>query len=801
MLLLNDLRYASRTLRRQPGFTAAVVLLLALGIGATTAIFTVVDGLVLKPLRYPASQRIVAVQTRFTASGRLTPRTTGGDLEDLRRTTDIFEAFSYYHGGEVGVQTEAGAEFVGAYRVDPDFFHVFSIAPVAGRPFAPDDAGRAAVVSVSFAARHYGSSTAALGRTIKLDGVAYEVVGVMPSYLQFPRLAQVWAADAFIPSNRNRTGYNYYSVAKLRNDVSVDMAGTRLGALAGRLAETFPDSNRDKTFVAVPLRDALAAPIRSTLLLVFGAVGLVLLIACANVGNLVLARATLRAREAAVRVALGASRIDLLRHAIAESAVLASAAAAVGLGLTAWGTRALLALGIRFIPTPLVEGIAIDWRVVIFAVCMSTASALIATLPAWRAGRGSVQQDLKHGGPLGTSGARASRLRNALIVTQVALSLMLAADASLLFRTLLALHQSRLGYRTEGVLVTYAHVPAHTLPEALQAGRAIDDLLARVRALRGVQSAGAAMGLPAGQYDANGSFAIEGKQSFDGDLRRLPNAGLRLASPHYFSTMGIPILSGRDFNDGDGYDRPFVVIISESLARQEFDNQDPLGHRIKCGLDSPQWMTVVGVVGDVRQSSPAAQPGAELYMPLRQHPFAANEVQIVTRTAANAAALIPAVQQTVQQANPDVAVKFTTMETLVTDSIAAQRFRSALAIAFAAVALFLAFSGIYAVMSYVTACRTPEFGLRFALGAQRANVVTLVITDAARLVAAGAGAGALLAVVTGRVLQAMMFGVSGTDPVSLLAVPAIVMPLIVLAAALPAWRASRVDPLVALHAE
>lgn len=800
MQLLTDLRYALRTLRRDPGFTAAAVLMLALGIGATTASFTVVDGLVLKPLRYPAAQRIVAVQTRFTASGQLTPRTTGGDLEDLRRA-DVFEAFSYYQGGEVGVQTESGAEFVGAYRVDPDFFHVFSVPPVVGRTFAPDDAGRSAVVSTSFAERHYGSPAAALAGIVEIDGVPYDVIGVMPSYLQFPRLAQVWTAAAFTPRNRNRTGYNYYSVGKLRAAMSLELAQTRLASLANGLAEAFPDTNRDKTFIAVPLRDALAAPIRTTVLLMFGAVGLVLLIACANVANLVLARATLRSREAAVRVALGASRLHLLRHAVGESAVLASAAAVLGLGLAVWGTRALLILGAPFVPAPLVQDVAVDWRVVIFAVCMSTASALIATLPASRAATGSVQQDLKHGGPLGASGARAAQFRNALIVAQVAVSLMLAADASLLFRTLLALHQARLGYRTDGILVTYAHVPAHTLPEALQAGRAVDDLVARVRAVAGVQSVGAAMGLPAGQYDANGSFAIEGKHSFDGDLRRLPNAGFRLASPGYFSTIGIPVKSGRDFSDSDLYDRPFVAIISESLARQQFGDEDPIGHRIKCGLDSPEWMTIVGIVGDVRQSSPAAQPGPELYMPLRQHPFAANEVQIVTRTSGNAAALIPVVQQTVHQANPDIAVKFTTMNDLVTGSIAAQRFRSELALAFAAVALFLAFSGIYAVMSYVTARRTSEFGLRFALGAQKTNVMMIVLLDAAKLVAVGAGAGIMLAMATGRLLSAMIFGIRGTDAVSLLLVPTVVMPLVVLAAVVPAWRASRIDPLVALHAE
>jgi predicted permease len=800
MPLYNDLRYSLRTLRRQPGFAAAAVATLALGIGATTTIFTVVDGVVLKPLRYPDAQRIVAVQTRFSRSGRVTPRTTGGDLQDLRRLTDAFDAFSYYHGGEMGVQFEGGAEFVGAYRVDPEFFHVFALSPVAGRTFHADDVGRAAIVGLRLAERHYGSATAALGRTLRIDGVAYEIVGIMPPALQFPRLAQVWAADSFVPGNRNRSGYNYYSVAKLRPEVSPAAADARLSGLASQLGETFPDTNQDKTFVAVPLRDALAGPVRSTLLLMLGAVGLVLLIACANVGNLVLARATLRAREFAVRAALGAGRRELIGQAVAESAVLAGAAGMIGVGAAALGTRTLLALGGQFVPAPLVADIHMDWRVAAFAVCASSVSALVAVVPAWHATSMVGQSALRQGGATGLMSGT-SRLRSALILVQVALSLMLSVDASLLFRTVLALHQATLGYRTEGIVVTYAHVPARTLSEALQAGRLFDDLFDRVRHLPGVQAAGGAMGLPAGQYDSNGSFAIEGKQSFNADLRNLPAAGFRLASPGYFGTMAIPLLRGREFNDGDAYERPFVVMISESLARLNFANEDPLGHRIMCGLDSPTWMTVVGVVGDVRQSSPAAQPGPELYMPLRQHPFNANEVQIVTRTAEKPETLIPALRDAIRRLNPEIAMKFTTLEDLVTDSMAAQRFRSALALTFAAIAIFLAFSGTYAVVSYITARRTSEFGLRAALGAQPRNILTLVLGGAARLVVIGATAGVLLALLAGRLLNATLFGVASTDPATLLVAMTIVLPLILFAAAVPAYRASRIDPLVALRSE
>jgi predicted permease len=395
------------------------------------------------------------------------------------------------------------------------------------------------------------------------------------------------------------------------------------------------------------------------------------------------------------------------------------------------------------------------------------------------------------------------------VIAQIALSLTLAISAGLLIRTLVALERSQLGYRTEGVLVAYADVPARTLPEALEAGRIFEDLFVRLRRLPGVTSAAGAMGLPAGQYDSNGSFAIEGRQSFlddngqpvPGDLSHLPNAGFRLSSPQYFATMGIPLLRGRDFNDADLYDRSFVAIVSESLARQNFPNEDPIGHRVQCGLDSPKWMTIVGVVGDVRQSSPAAEPGPEIYMPLRQHPFVANEVEVVIRTAGDAKTLIPAAQKTIHNLDPEIAMKFTTMNELVSDSIGAQRFRTALASIFAVLAVLLALSGMYAVMSYVSAKRTAEFGLRSALGAQQSNLVLLVLRGAIGMAGIGLAIGAVLSVATGRLLSSMLFGVKNLDPFTYAVVIAIVVPVILLASAIPARRASLADPVTALRCE
>jgi len=799
--LLQDIRFGLRILRKNPGFTVVAVLTLALGIGAATAMFTVVNGVVLRSLRYPDADRIVAIDTRFSDSGHEIPRVTGGDLQDLRGATDSFAAFSYYDGGGMGVQVNGGADFGGVYQVDSDFFRVFGVSPGVGRTFAPGDAGRSALVSAGFAESNFGSDSAALGRPLGIEGTEYEIVGVMPPMFQFPPEAQVWAAVSAVPENTNRTAYNYRLVARLNPGVSPKVADARLSSVANSLAAAFPDSNRDKSFVVEPLQEQLAEPVRTSLLLLMAAVALVLLIACANVANLMIARATVRARELAMRAVLGAGRWRLVRQLLLESVLVAFAACLLGIVLAMWITKGLLILGGRFIPGPLLADIQFDWWVLAFALAALFTSFFFGIAPAWQAVRLNLQNAINSGGTTGVLGGGPSKLQDSLVVAQIALSLTLAVGGGLLFRTLMALHSSPLGYRTDGILVTYASAPARTLAEALQDARGFDDLFARLRKAPGVVSAAGAMGLPAGEYGSNGSFAIEGKQSFSGDPRQLPSAGFRLASPGYFTTMGIPILRGRDFSGSDLYNRPFVAIVSDSLARQDFPNEDPIGHRIMCGLDSPKWMTVVGVVGDVRQSSPAAQPGPELYMPLQQHPFMASDTEVVVRTPDSPQTLIPAVEHAIRAVNPEIAVRFTTMTELVSDSIGAQRFRAVLAATFAILALWLALSGMYAVMSYVTAQRTAEFGLRSALGAQRGNIIRLVLGRAVGMAATGVLAGTLLSIVAGRLLSSMLFGVTSLDVVTYAIVIGIVVPVIVLAAAVPAWRASRTDPMVALRYE
>jgi predicted permease len=806
-----DLKLALRTLRRAPGFTAAVLLILAVGSGANTAMFSVIHGVLLRPLDYPEADRIVAVQNRW-ASGETRPNMAGGDLIDIARLADgagTFEAFAYYFGGDMGVQVADQAEMVNGRRVHPDFFRVFGVSPAAGRLFHRDDAERSAIVGHIFAERHFGSAAGAVGRSLRIGPDAFEVVGVMPPGMQFPGDTEVWAAAPVTPGNRNRSGHNYLAVGRLAPGASAESANAALSALAAQLAAAFPDSNKWKSFVASPLREALVGRVRGMLLVLMAAVALVLLIACANVANLILARASGRSRELAVRAAMGAGRGHIVAQLLAESLLLALGAGALGLLFARVGTDALLRVGSRYVPLPRLEDVQMDARVLLFTAAVAVLTAVAAGLvPALHAARGDVSEALgQGGGTRGVLGAGSARLRNGLVIAQITLSFLLAVNAGLLLRSFLALGQVPLGYRTDGVLVAYASAPARGsifektgLEDHIRVGTAYDDLLDRLEALPGVVSAAAAMGLPTGTYNSNGSYAVEGQHTWGvGDPHLLPYAGYRLASPGYFETLGIPLRRGRDFDEGDTYDRPFVVIVSESLARQSFGTADALGHRIKCGFDSDEWMTIVGVVGDVRQSSPASQPGADLYMPLRQHPYAATRVQLVVRTRVPPESLTGQVRETLRATTPDVAVKFTTLQASLDDSVSAPRFRMVLVSLFAGIALLLAIAGMYAVLSYGTSQRTTEFGLRVALGASARDVVRLVVAGAARLVAIGLALGLALAAATSKVVSSMLFGIRAVDATAYAAVLLLSVPMIVLAALIPALRAARVDPMAALR--
>jgi putative ABC transport system permease protein len=782
--MANELLQSIRGVRRNPGFALLSIVTLALGIGISTAVFSVVNGVLLQPLQFPEPDRIVSVNTGTPAYPRGS-KMTGGDFVDVRAQNAVFDAISVYNGGEMGVQLRDRAEFTGIYWVNPEFFTIFG-----QRPAAFTDS--TAIVGEAFAARNFGSAQRALGQSIRVENRVYQIASVLAGP-RFPAKAEIWLPAPYVPENLSRTSYNFRVVARLKTGVSLNQAQANLDQIAAQLAIAYPKSNTGKTFAPVPLREQLTGPVHSMLYLLLGAVLLVLLIACANVSNLLLARATVRAREIAVRAALGASRAVIIRMLVIESVTLAVLGGILGIVLASWGVRALL----HFAPAnlPRANEIHLDYAVLAFAMGLSLLSAMVfGVLPAMQASRVEFSsRGVLRGG--------SHRLRNSLVVAEIALSFVLATGAGLFFRSFLALNAVDMGFRQDNVLVMYAHAPAQDLSQYVNVAHSfVDKLLPSLAAMPGVEATAAVMGLPTGQYGSNGSYAVAGRQAFR-EGEKLPESNWALSSPNYFAAMHIPLLAGRDFSTRDQFGAPGVVIVSESAARQSFSGENPVGRQLLCGLDEVTMkpMTIVGVVGDVRQDSPGSPPQPTLYMPMEQHPYHSNELQIIVRTGSEPAAMTSAVRKAAYDLNPEMAVKFTTIEDMVSDSISAPRFRTFLAGTFAVLALLLAMAGIYGVMSYVVTQRTSELGLRMALGAARGNVIGLVLSRAAVLAAVGLAIGAALSLAVSRLIGALLFGLKATDPATYAMVLLSVAAIAILAAAGPAWRASRIDPMAALR--
>ena len=568
--MFHELRYALRMLRNNPAFTAVAVLTLALGIGVNTAMFSVLNGALLQPLDYPNAGRIAQLNTSYPRKGRSFARMTGPDLVDIRAGASALEQVSFYFGGAMGVQMADHAEFVGTYLVTPNFFSIFGVAPVFGRGFETNDPRHGAIVSLRFAQRNFGSGAAALGQTLHMEAVAYEIVGIVPATFRFPRSseAQVWLATSPQPESMERTAYNYQAVALVRSGTSLDAANTQLHTIGSRLEAVFPDTNKEKTFLAVSLHEQLVGPVRATMYFLMGAVSLVLLIACANVANLLLASATARQREMALRAALGASRTAIVRQLLVESGVIALAGGALGLLLAFVGTSVLTHASAQQVGLARLTEIQVNWLVLAFALAVSMlASLLFGISPAWQAAKADLNDALKQAGR-GVTGS-SGFLRDTLVVVQVALSFALAIAAGLLFRSFLALNGADVGYRTQNMLVMDAHDPARTLEDYLQAGRFFENAVEQMKQMPGVTAVATAMGVPTGQYGSNGGYVVDG-QDFTQHRSDLAQATFSLSGPGYFSTMGIPLLRGRDFMSTDSYEHPFVAIISESLARQGF---------------------------------------------------------------------------------------------------------------------------------------------------------------------------------------------------------------------------------------
>jgi predicted permease len=796
-----DLRFAGRQLRKHPVFTLTATLTLALGIGANAAIFTAVQSVLLAPLPYRNANRLAALDTQWTKGpfgGRTIPRVTGPDAVDVREQAKSMEAVSLYSGGTMGVELRDHAVYTALAFVDANFARVFNLQPIAGHLFGDDGAHRAALVSEEFARDNFGSPQAALGQILRVENEPLEITGVLPASFDFPAKTQVWEASSLHPESMVRSAFNYKAVARLGAGVSFQTAQAELDGLSRRLEAAYPAENRNKLMVAVPLATALTGDVRPTLLLLWATVGLILLIACVNVTHLQLVRSMERQREIAIRKALGSSGWQVMQPVILESLLVSLIGGAAGVLLAFPAIRVLLAMTPKELPRA--QEIHLNGWVLAFALGLAVVTALVSSvLPALRAWRVDPAEALKQDAGRGMSGKGSARLRDGLVIAEVAATFVLAMGAGSLLHTMWRLMARDMGYETRQLLVVDADAPAHTEQEQHRAVQQFNEIFAELAAVPGVEHVAGIMGLPTGDYGSNGNYSVKGGLPMGSS--HAPWSNFSVASPGYFQAMGIPMERGRDFNAQDTFESPFVVVISEAVAKQSFGDADPVGRQIQCGLDSDKWMTVVGVVGDVRQDSPAEKPGPTLYMPMTQHPFYANQIHIVLRTGVKPLMLMNVAQEKILRVNPLIALRFTTMDAMMSQSMATERFRAALVSSFAGVGLLLAMLGVYGTMAYSVAKRTFEIGIRMAFGAEKGVILRGVLQHAAKLACYGIGVGVTLSVMLGRLVASMLVGVRPMDPLSFGAAALLLVLTAVAAAFVPGWKATHVDPMTALRVE
>jgi predicted permease len=798
-----ELRFSLRSLWKSPGFTALAVIVLALGIGANTAIFSVVNAVLLRPLQYRDPDRIVTVRPLYNYV-RTSTLLTGPDFHDLQNQNSIFSSMGYYIDDQSTVITGSSAEYRRIAMVTPSFFDVMGAAAAEGRLFSEPDSKNdpaIAVVSEAFWRNHFGGQPVESGQSITAAAKALRIVGVMPEGFGFPNHTDVWIPSWTYPENPERSAGFCHGVARLKSGVTLEQAQAQLSGIAKRLEKAYPGSNRGKGVILTPLRNDLVAHVRLTLYVLLGAVGLVLLIACANVANLLLARATSRAREIAIRTALGSSRARIAGQMFIEGIVLALLAGGAGLLIANWGLAVLIAFAPKDVPR--LDSVAIDGGVLAFTLGASLlASILFGLAPAWQASRTDPNDALRQGGSRGIFGGASGRVRNILVVAEIALSVVLVVAAGLLIRSFSALNDVDLGFHPERLVTAEFNIPAQNQEQTQAVQRQFFvPLLQQLSSTPGVISAAAVLGLPDSTgFHSNGSYIVQGQTMADFTVSS-PQAGFTSASGSYFATMGIPIIQGRAFNERDTENAPSVAIISESLARQSFPQQNPIGRTITCGWTerSMKGMTIVGVAGDVRNSNPTEKPGPEIYMPYLQNPQ--SNLIFVVRTAGDPASMIQTIRQTAHNLDPQAAMRATTMQSTISESIASQRFRSMLLSIFASLAVCLAMAGIYGVMAYSVTQRTAEVGLRMALGAEPRDIAKLVLGQVMRLTTIGLAAGVVGAVIATRLLRSMLFEVKPGDPATYIGMICLIAAIALLAGYLPARRAARIEPLEALREE
>ncbi len=800
--LWKDIRFSFRTLLRSPVTTAVALVTLALGIGANTAIFSVISGVMLEPLPYEQPEELVRIWESNPSRGYPRFSVSPPNFDDWRKQNRSFERIVMFEPTRYNLTGGERPEVILGTAVSYDFFELFGVKPALGRTFRKEEGepgkGTVAILSHAFWKRRFGGDPKAVGRTITLDGRIYNVVGIAPETFKVPAKRDVWVPrDAAIdPQER---GAHYLGViARLKDGVGLESARTEMVGLTARLERAYPDSNTGWTSVVIPMREAIVEDVRPALLTLMVAVGFVLLIACANVANLLLARAATREREMAIRTALGANRRRLVRQMLVESLVLFTAGGLLGLGVAKVVTRALVAMNPD---VPRADAIDLDPGVLLFTLGLALLTGLVfGFIPALSASTGKVYEALKEGGRA-MAGGRSRLARNVLVLGEVAIALVLLVGAGLLIQSFSKLSGVDPGFRPEGVLTADISIPAFKYAEEAQQEVFFGQLQERLRAIPGVEAASTVTPLPLGGGGFLLVFSVEG--------RPLPKTGeetasnVRITSPDYFKTMGIPLLQGRAFDDRDREGSLRVAVVNRTFADKTFPGESPLGKRMTFGdptAPDTEWLTIVGVVGDVRHDQLGEESGMEAYWSQLQSP--STETTIVLRTAGDPGQLVGPLRDALREIDADVPLdKVRPMEQVVSEALSQNRFKTLLLGFFAGIALLLAAVGVYGVISYTVAQRTHEIGIRMALGARPREVLRLVVRQGMTLVLLGVVAGLALAGYAVRFLSDQMYGMSAFDPMTFALVPLVLAAVALVANLLPALRATRVDPLEALRYE
>jgi putative ABC transport system permease protein len=807
-----DIKYGMRMLLKSPGLSIVATIALALGIGANTAIFSVVNAVLLRPLPFPNSEALMSVFEKDQTRGVLRGSYSYPNFFDLRSQNHVFEHVAAYHDSDFIMTGRGEPVRISGVVVTADLFSVLQTVPALGRTFLPNedkpaDTGRVAVLSQRLFASRFNSDASMLNQQITLDGKQYTIVGVMPHGFEFPvqnepldlwtTIADDAAGDS--PITGQRGAHFLRVIGRLKPGVTESQAQAEADTIAARLEQQYPDSNTHKGIHVESALKALVGDIRPALLILLGAVACVLLIACANVANLLLARAMTRHKEMAVRSALGASRLRIVRQLLTESVLLSLAGGALGLALAVWWSDLLIALGKNDIPRAIQVGL--DWRVLGFTLGVSVLTGLVfGLIPALHLSKTQLTESLKEGRGAG-AGARKNRVRGVLVVAELAIAVVLLVGAGLLIQSLWRLQHVNPGLQPENILTFNVSLPEVRYPSEKQV-RFYRDLMQRVRALPGVQSASAVMPLPLSGDRMGISFQIEGRPVAPKDE---PSADVFIAETNYFRTMGIPIIKGRDFEDRDQHTSTPVVIITEQFARQYFPGEDPVGKRIHPGIstwdgDKSTMREIIGIAGDIRNRALNTEPKPAYYLPQSQLPF--TQITAVVKSTNDPRALTSSLTREVRAMDQELPVfSVKTMDEYISSSVAAPRFNTTLLSIFAAVALVLTIIGLYGVMSYSVAQRTNEIGIRMALGAQTRDVLGLIVKDGVKLVLLGLVLGISGALALTRLLSTLLFGVTTRDPMTFVAIAALLSFVAILACYIPAWRATRVDPLEALRCE